>query len=150
MFKNCGKIRKDIVAYLYDEITKENKENIRNHIKSCETCRLFFQKTENILKTTKSFELESLSKPDWEKIYSKINNKIYQTKPPIMSRPTLKYLVPSLAAIFLILSVFIVKYIMEKRDEALMIKNLEICENLELLENFELASYLNKIDLFDD
>jgi hypothetical protein len=82
--KDCKKIRKDIVAFLYGELGPDDQVRVKTHLDVCSLCRdearelEFIQKESGLLSSGLS---EVMSSVDWETLPEKIVDEVLEPNP---------------------------------------------------------------------
>jgi hypothetical protein len=77
--KECKVIRKDLVAYIYNEIDEKKKQEVRNHLESCSECRQEYKELKNVLLYADTFKKDinqAMKSVDWEKLPSQIADQV--------------------------------------------------------------------------
>ncbi|MFC2166509.1 anti-sigma factor family protein [Acidobacteriota bacterium] len=86
--KNCQKIRKDLVAFLYGELNSNDRMRVKAHLDVCSSCRDEAAELEFVQKESGSFipELsEVMSSVNWETLPGKIADKVLRHDPEVNS-----------------------------------------------------------------
>jgi hypothetical protein len=86
--KDCQKIRKDIVAFLYGELGPDDQVRVKAHLDVCSLCRDEAGELEFVQKESGSLipELtEVMSSVDWETLPGKIADKVLMRDPAVDS-----------------------------------------------------------------
>jgi len=77
--KDCKSIKKDLVAYIYDEIDKEKKAQIKKHLNSCPECRNEYKELKEVLLCADTYKKEiheATESVDWEALPSQIADQV--------------------------------------------------------------------------
>lgn len=77
--KECKEIRKDLVAYIYNEIDDKKKQEVKNHLESCSECRREYKELKNVLLYADTFKkdiAQAMESVDWEKLPSRIADQV--------------------------------------------------------------------------
>jgi len=81
---DCKNIKKDLVAYIYNDIDEKKKSLIQKHLRSCPECRREVEELKEVLlcaDTLKKDIEETVESEDWEALPSRIANHVFaQTK----------------------------------------------------------------------
>jgi len=112
MNEKCNKIKRDLVAFLYEEIDNNTRERIRSHLDICASCRDELQGIKGVAQAADSLndEMEkAMASVNWDTLPSRISDAVFDQKsalplqaPPgrfweILVQPRLK---PVYAALF--------------------------------------------------
>lgn len=82
--KECQKVKKDLVAFLYGELGAEEERRIRAHLESCPGCRNEAQEISRMQKESDSLSLdltEAMAAVDWDTLPDKIADSVFEIKP---------------------------------------------------------------------
>ena len=82
--KNCQKIRKELVAFLYGELGPEDRVHVKAHLDVCALCRDEAKELEFVRKESGSMVpglSEALSSVDWETLPRKIADEVLKQEP---------------------------------------------------------------------
>jgi hypothetical protein len=77
--KNCQKVRKDIVAFLYGELSPDDRERVESHLDVCSLCREEARELEFVRKESGSLIpglSEAMASVDWETLPGEIADKV--------------------------------------------------------------------------
>lgn len=79
--KECKKIRKDLIAFLYGELETERQENFLSHLKSCSACQSELEKFKEVKKGADSLNKEieeAMSSVNWEELPAQIAGAVFK------------------------------------------------------------------------
>lgn len=79
--KECKKIRKDLVAFLYGELEAGRQESFLSHLKSCSDCQSELEKLEEVKRGADSLNKEieeEMSSVDWETLPAQIADAVFK------------------------------------------------------------------------
>ena len=82
--KDCQKIRKDLVAFLYGELGPEDRVRIKAHLDACSLCREEANELEFVRKESGSLipgMSEAMSSVDWESLPGEIADEVLKQDP---------------------------------------------------------------------
>lgn len=79
--KECKKYKKEIVAFLSQELSEEKRNLLLAHLKQCPLCRQEFKELERVMKEAHSLQSgidQTMASIDWGNLSRKITEFIYQ------------------------------------------------------------------------
>ena len=82
--KNCQKVRKDIVAFLYGELSPNDQERVKSHLDVCSLCRDEARELEFVRKESGPLIpglSEAMASVDWETLPGKIADAVLRQDP---------------------------------------------------------------------
>ncbi|MGD2295237.1 MAG: zf-HC2 domain-containing protein [Candidatus Aminicenantes bacterium] len=83
--KDCQKIRKDLVAFLYGELGPEDAKRLKSHLDACPRCKDEAREVAFIKEGANAFSLdmtEAMESVDWEGLPEKIADRIFIEERP--------------------------------------------------------------------
>jgi hypothetical protein len=89
---DCKKIKKDLVAFLYGELRKDEKELMKAHLDACPDCRKELQHMKEVIKGADSLQEDiekAMASVDWEELPSRITEAVFEKEAPLPREPWL-------------------------------------------------------------
>ncbi|HZX10468.1 MAG TPA: zf-HC2 domain-containing protein [Acidobacteriota bacterium] len=77
--KDCKNIKKDLVAYIYNEIDEQKKSQIQEHLNSCPECQKEVEELKEVLLCADTYKKEineAVESVDWEALPSQIADQV--------------------------------------------------------------------------
>jgi hypothetical protein len=84
MNKECKKINRNLVAFLYGELDADTRERVQAHLNSCPSCREEFQKIEAVGQAADSLSCgieEAVASVDWDALPTRISESVFDKGP---------------------------------------------------------------------
>lgn len=78
---NCKKIRKNLVAFLYGELEKNERQRFKAHLNQCPRCRKELEELKKVTQTADVFKEdidEVMASVDWEALPSQISGEVFR------------------------------------------------------------------------
>jgi hypothetical protein len=88
--KDCKRINRNLVAFLYDELGKIEKKHLESHLKTCPKCKGEFLQLEEIYRVADALneDMEKASASvDWENLPSRIADGVFDDAPTPIRQP---------------------------------------------------------------
>jgi hypothetical protein len=88
--KNCKKINKDLVAYLYGELEKSEKDRLEAHLKVCPECRKELGQLRKVYKGAGAMNEDiekTMASIDWENLPSRIADAVFKQETSEAQKP---------------------------------------------------------------
>ncbi len=89
---DCKKIKKDLVAFLYEELREDEKELMKAHLDACPDCRKELQHMKEVIKGADSLQEDiqkAMASVDWEELPSRITEAVFAKEAPLAREPWL-------------------------------------------------------------
>ncbi len=84
MIKECKKINRNLVAFLYGELEADTREQVQSHLDTCPNCRKAFQEIEAVAQAADSLSgdiEEAVASVDWDALPTRISESVFDKGP---------------------------------------------------------------------
>jgi hypothetical protein len=89
MNEKCKKINRDLVAFLYGELSNDINEQVKSHLDLCSKCREELQELKKVVRAADSLNdnvEEVMASVDWETLPEQISNVVFADKSVLPKR----------------------------------------------------------------
>ena len=162
--KECPKIQKELIAFIYDELEKDKQELLQNHIESCASCQQEIDRLNEVKIGADSFQIDIdkvMFSVDWDSLPAQVTNKVLEKEIKesqefwlsrfigAIFKPTLKPVYASLVVGILlgsVLTMVVMRTLVQKVEQkAQILMPQDYIERVELeMARRETLDYLNK------
>jgi hypothetical protein len=89
--KDCKRITRNLVAFLYDELDEKEKKQTEDHLKTCQVCNKEFQGLKELYETADLLNADmenAIDSVDWENLPSRIAGDVFDKESPRDKQPS--------------------------------------------------------------